>query len=203
MKTLQTATLLTATLTTGLMAGLFTAFAYAVMPGLGRSSDQAMVEAMQNINKAIVNPFFMLLFMGSLPLLGLAVFLAWKGHGRPALPWLVAALVLYLIAFVVTSGVNVPLNDKLAKAGDPRHMKDLGAVRQEFESAWVTWNAVRALLHAAAFGCLVWALVVYGAHRLHESDTAGPAGYGTHGPALANSYHRPSPEQPWSAGPRG
>ncbi|MFJ6799082.1 DUF1772 domain-containing protein [Streptomyces sp. NPDC091268] len=163
MKTLQTSTLLAATLTTGLMAGLFAAFVYAVMPGLGRSSDSTMVETMQNINKAIVNPFFMLLFMGSLPLIALAAFLAWKGHGRPALPWLVAALALYLIAFVVTSAVNVPLNDTLAAAGDPRHIEDLASVRSSFESTWVTWNTVRALLHTAAFGCLLWALVVYGA----------------------------------------
>ncbi|MEU9191713.1 anthrone oxygenase family protein [Streptomyces hundungensis] len=162
MKTLETVTLLAATLTTGLMAGLFAAFAYSVMPGLRRSSDRAVVEVMQNINKAIVNPFFMLLFLGSLPLLGLAVFLAWKGQGRPALPWLVAALVLYLIAFVVTSAVNVPLNDRLAEAGDPRHIEDPAAIRSAFEKAWVTWNVVRALLHTAAFGCLAWALVVYG-----------------------------------------
>ncbi|MFD9391229.1 DUF1772 domain-containing protein [Streptomyces sp. NPDC060000] len=201
MKALQTATLLAATLTTGLMAGLFAAFTYSVMPGLGRSSDHAMIETMQNINKAIVNPFFMLLFMGSLPLLALAAFLAWRGHGRPALPWIFAALALYLIAFFVTSGVNVPLNDKLARAGDPRHIKDLAAVRSEFENAWVTWNAVRALLHTAAFGCLVWALVVYGAHRLPETGKAGPAAYDTSGPAPAGPYQRPSAQRP--AAPSG
>lgn len=194
MKTLQTATLLAVTLTTGLMAGLFAAFTYSVMPGLARSSDRTMIETMQNINKAIVNPFFMLLFMGSIPLLALAAFLAWRGHGRPALPWIIAALALYLIAFCVTSGVNVPLNDKLAKVGDPRHIKDMAAVRSEFENAWVTWNAVRALLHTAAFGCLAWALVVHGAHRFHEADEAGPA-HETSGPALAGPYHRPSARQ--------
>ncbi|WP_369240197.1 DUF1772 domain-containing protein [Streptomyces sp. R21] len=196
MKTLQTATLIAATLTTGLMAGLFAAFTYSVMPGLARSSDRTMVETMQNINKAIVNPFFMLLFMGSLFLLALAAFLSWKGHGRAALPWIIAALALYLIAFFVTGGVNVPLNDKLAQAGDPRHIKDLAAVRSDFENAWVTWNAVRAVLHTAAFGCLAWALVVHGAHRLHDAGKAGPAPYSTSGPAPAGPYHRPWDQQP-------
>ncbi|HUR07806.1 MAG TPA: anthrone oxygenase family protein [Nonomuraea sp.] len=185
MKFLQTATLLAATITTGLMAGLFAAFAYSVMPGLGRSSDRTMIEAMQNINRAILNPAFMLLFMGSLPLLALAGFLAWRGHGRSTLPWIIAALALYLIAFLVTSGVNVPLNDKLAAAGDPRHVKDLAAVRGDFESAWVTWNIVRALLHTMAFGCLTWALVLYGAQRLHENTKASPA-----------AHHQPSLPQP-------
>jgi uncharacterized membrane protein len=165
MKTLQTVTLLAGILASGLMAGLFTGFAYSVMPGLGRSSDRTMIEAMQNINKAIVNGWFLLLFVGPIPLLILAAVLAWRGQGRPALPWILAALALYLIAFLVTSGVNVPLNDQLAKAGNPRHIHDLAATRSGFESKWVTWNIARGLLHTVAFGCLAWALVIYGTHR--------------------------------------
>jgi uncharacterized membrane protein len=175
-KLLQTATLIACTISTGLMAGLFAAFAYAVMPGLSRSSDRTMVEAMQNINKAIVNPTFMLLFMGSIPLIALAGVLAWRGDGRPALPWIIAALVLYLVAFFVTSGVNVPLNDQLAKAGDARHVEHLTAAREQFESKWVFWNTIRALLHTAAFGCLAGALIVSGAHRLSSvSRQTAPA----------------------------
>ncbi|MFB6678959.1 DUF1772 domain-containing protein [Streptomyces sp. NPDC056390] len=171
MKHLQTGTLLAATLSTGMMAGLFAAFAYSVMPGLARSSDHTLVEAMQAINKAIINPVFMFPFLGSIPLLGLTVVLAWRGHGRPALPWLIAALALYLVAFAVTSGVNVPLNDELAHAGDPDHIKHLETVRVHFESKWVTWNIVRALLRTGAFACLTWALIVYGAHRLQENTS--------------------------------
>lgn len=174
MKNLQQTALVLSALATGLMAGLFAAFAYSVMPGLARSSDRTFVETMQNINKAILNPVFMLPFMGAIPLLGLAAVLAWRGHGRAALPWLVAALVLYLLAFMVTSGLNVPLNDQLAKAGSPDRVKDLAAVREDFERSWVAWNIVRALLHTAAFGCLLWALVVFGAHRA-APEAAAPA----------------------------
>ncbi|MFF5899988.1 DUF1772 domain-containing protein [Streptomyces argenteolus] len=172
MKNLQQAVLLLTTLATGLMAGLFAAFAYSVMPGLARSSDRTFVEAMQNINKAILNPVFMLPFMAAIPLLGLAVVLAWRGHGRATLPWLMAALVLYLLAFVVTSGLNVPLNDQLARAGSPDHIRDPAAVRENFESTWVAGNIVRALLHTAAFGCLLWALIVFGAHRTQTTAAA-------------------------------
>ncbi|MFI5752896.1 DUF1772 domain-containing protein [Streptomyces sp. NPDC051644] len=84
MKHLQTGVLIAATLSAGLMAGLFAAFAYAVMPGLAKSSDHTLIEAMRSINKAILNPAFMLPFMGAIPLLGLAVVLTWRGHGRPA-----------------------------------------------------------------------------------------------------------------------
>ncbi|MFD0169018.1 DUF1772 domain-containing protein [Streptomyces decoyicus] len=113
MRVVQTATLLVATLGAGLMAGLFAAFAYAVMPGLRRSADRTFVEAMQNINRAIVNGWFLGPFLLPIPLLVLATVLAWNGTGRVALPWILAALVLYLAGFFVTSGVNVPLNNAL------------------------------------------------------------------------------------------
>ncbi|MFG3257084.1 DUF1772 domain-containing protein [Streptomyces sp. NPDC048172] len=210
MKTLQTVTLLAATLATGLMAGLFTAFSYAVMPGLGRSSDRTMVEAMQNINKAILNPAFMLPFMGALPLLGLATYLAWRGQGRQALPWIIGALVLYVIAFAITSAVNVPLNDQLAGAANPDSASGAAAAREKFESSWVLWNTVRALVHTAAFVCLLWALITYAAQQLHDSNASGARGQGVRsgvpvagaGPAPAVGPWSPStpsaPVAPWS-----
>ncbi|MGW9119729.1 anthrone oxygenase family protein [Streptomyces sp. NPDC055663] len=202
MKHLQTGVLIATTLSAGLMAGLFAAFAYAVMPGLAKSSDHTLVEAMRSINKAILNPVFMLPFMGAIPLLALAVVLAWRGHGRPVLPWLIAALVLYLVAFLVTSGVNVPLNDQLARAGDPGDAGQLAAIRADFESKWVYWNIVRALLHTAAFACLAWALLVYGAHQLHESRH-GDASVRTPAPALGSGYAQTAqhPGGQWGGAP--
>lgn len=161
MRTAQTITLLIATISTGLMAGLFTAFAYAVMPGLGRSSDRTLIEAMQNINKAILNPAFLIPFLLAIPLLIAAAVLAWRGAGREALPWIIVALVLYLVAFFITSGVNVPLNDQLDKAGAVGHMQDLASVRTHFENRWVVWNIVRALLHLGAFAALTWSLIKF------------------------------------------
>ncbi|WP_181787319.1 anthrone oxygenase family protein [Streptomyces phytophilus] len=199
MRHLQTGALLASVLGTGLMAGLFAAFAYAVMPGLGRSSDRTLVDAMQGINKAIVNPVFMLPFMGSIPLLGLAVVLAWRGQGREALPWLIAALVLYVVAFGVTVAGNIPLNDQLDRAGDPDRIKDLAAVRADFEDKWVAWNVVRAVLHTVAFGLAAYALIVYGAHRLADGAEA------SRGPAPASVVQGVAgwqqPQQPVGPGP--
>ncbi|MFD5202286.1 DUF1772 domain-containing protein [Streptomyces sp. NPDC058375] len=196
MRHLQTATLLAATLSTGLMAGLFAAFAYAVMPGLARSSDRTLVDAMQGINKAILNPVFMLPFIGAIPFVGLAAVLAWQGHSRPALPWLIAALVLYLVAFAVTSGVNVPLNDQLDRAGEPDRIAQLSSVRTQFEARWTTWNVVRALLHTAAFACITWALIVHGAHQPQHRPGGDAA---DHAPAVtaypAGSPHTAAPSR--------
>jgi uncharacterized membrane protein len=85
------------------------------------------------------------------------------GHdARPVLPWLVAGLVLYAAVFAITMALNVPLNNALDGAGDPDRITDLAAVRERFEGAWVRWNTIRAFVNVAAFGCLTWALVLYG-----------------------------------------
>ena len=156
-------TLVAATVTMGLMAGVFGLYAHTIMPGLGRTGDRTFVDAFQSIDKAIINPLFMATFLGALVLTGLAVALHLGEDGRSVLPWTVAALVLYLATFVVTIRVNVPLNDGLKAAGDPDRIADLAAVRERFnEARWVRWNLARAIVSSAAFGCLAWALVLYG-----------------------------------------
>ena len=154
-----TATLIGATITNGLMAGLFAAYSYAVMPGLARTGDRTFVEAMQQTNAAILNGWFGICFGGALVFAAAAAVL----HlGRPGLPWIVAGLVLYAAVLVITFRINVPLNDRLAAAGDPATLADPAAVRAAFEGVWVRWNVVRAVCSTAAFGCLVGALAVSG-----------------------------------------
>ena len=151
-----------ATLTTGLMAGLYYAYAYSVMLGLSRTADRTFVSAMQQINVAILNPWFFICFFGALVFTVLAAVLHLRGDGRGVLPWIAAALVLYVATLVITIGFNVPLNDELAAAGDPDRTADLAEVRERFEAAWVRWNIARAVASSAAFGCLIWALVLHG-----------------------------------------
>lgn len=147
-----TAALVAAVITNGLMAGLFAAYSYAIMPGLGRSGDRTFVEAMQQTNAAILNGWFGICFGGAAVFAALAVLL----HlGRPGLPWIVAGLVLYVAVLVVTFRINVPLNDALAAARDG----DAAGARARFEGVWARWNVVRAVLSTGAFGCLVGALV--------------------------------------------
>ncbi|MFE7796244.1 DUF1772 domain-containing protein [Nocardia sp. NPDC057440] len=159
MKAVRSTTLILAAVTAGLMAGLFAAFAYSVMPGLKRSGDAAFVEVMQNINVAIVNPLFMTMFMGGL-VAGLAAVVANWRSGDPAVRyWAIAGFVCYLVMFLITSGANVPLNDKLAAAGDPAMIADPAAVRAEFEGPWVAWNIARAVVNVGALTCFALALL--------------------------------------------
>ncbi|MFI0938371.1 anthrone oxygenase family protein [Streptomyces sp. NPDC021020] len=156
--TLSGLVLLAATLTTGLMAGLYFAFSVAVMPGLGRSGDRTLVEAMQRINVAILNGWFTLAFGGALVLGIVAAVLHRGGEGRPALPWIIAGVALYALSLLITMGFSVPLNNTLADAGAPGRIHDIAAVRAHFESAWIHWNIARTLASTAALGCLAWAM---------------------------------------------
>jgi uncharacterized membrane protein len=148
---------------TGLMAGVFQLYAHTVMPGLGRADDRTFVRAFQALDRAIINPLFLAAFLGAPVLTALAAGLSLPGGRRATLPWAVAALVLYLAVMVITFRVNVPRNDELKAAGEPDGAAELAALRDRFgEAEWSRWNTVRAVACTAAFGCLLWALVLYG-----------------------------------------
>jgi len=156
---LRAITLIAATLTMGLSAGTIALYAHTIMPGLHDTNDRTFVSAFQHIDRAIINPWFMATFFGALILTAAA---AIANRGTPAMRWIIAALVLYLVAVVITMAVNVPLNDAIKAAGDPRHI-NVALVRQKFhESRWAAWNLIRVATTIPAFGLLGWALVLYG-----------------------------------------
>jgi uncharacterized membrane protein len=161
MTTLGPISLLAATISMGLVAGVFALYAHTIMPGLRKTDDHTFVAAFQSIDHQIVNPWFMTSAFGGALLFTLAAVLLNLQHG--GLPWIVAALGLYLAAVVVTITVNVPLNDAIKAAGNPDHTRNLAAVRDRFhETRWAAWNLVRVVTSTSAFGFLAWALVLYG-----------------------------------------
>ena len=135
--------LLAATVTAGLQAGTYYTWACGVMPGLARTDDHTFTSSMNHINVAIVNPVFMLSFLGA-PALAAAAVAATTGNART---WAIAGLVCALGTVAVTALGNVPLNDALAAGGS----------RADFETAWVRWNVVRTLTSTGALACLAWA----------------------------------------------
>jgi uncharacterized membrane protein len=150
--------LLAAAGSTGLVAGIVLAYANSVMPGLAKTGDRTFVDAAQRMNTAVHNPLFMVVSNAALlfTLLSAGLHLS-PGH-RGALPWALAALVLYAVTLAVTLGVNVPLNNRLIAAGDPGALDDPAAVRAAFEDRWNRMNTLRTITTTAAFGCLLGAL---------------------------------------------
>jgi uncharacterized membrane protein len=151
-ETLRTPLLVTAIVAAGLQAGTYYVWACGVMPGLARVDDHTFVTTLNQVNQAIVNPVFMLTFLGA-PILAAAAVVT----GTPAArPWLIAGLVLAGATVAVTVLGNVPLNDALDRAASATDA-DVAAARAAFETAWVRWNVVRALTATAALAALGWA----------------------------------------------
>lgn len=170
--TLRLATLLAATATMGLAAGVFGLYSHTIMRGLGKTDDRTFVGAFQAMDRAIMNPLFMFTFFGALVFTGAAAVMHNRDDLRDALPWLVAAAVMYLVVVVITMAVNVPLNDALKAAGDPARI-DVAQARADFhEDRWVALNWVRTVLSTAAFLCLLWAVVLHGRATADESSSS-------------------------------
>ncbi|MEO3870724.1 anthrone oxygenase family protein [Nonomuraea sp. B12E4] len=146
-----------ATVAMGLMAGLFYAFSVSVMPGLAQADDRAFVLVMNRINQAIENPLFGLTFSGAFVLTVAAAIAQYRMGLRAAARWTLAALALYIVALAITMGVNVPLNDELAKAAE-----DFTAARDNFEGLWNVTNNVRGLACTLALACLARSLTLQG-----------------------------------------
>ncbi len=130
-------TLVTSQVLGGLLAGLYAAFAIAIMPALRGATDVVFAEVMNRINVAIVNPLFLLLFLGA-PITAAAMLVWQRG------PLVVVAAALAVAALLITAVLNIPLNNALADGGP----------RSAFENAWTTWHAVRTVACVASFALL-------------------------------------------------
>src|SRR5688572_30481904 len=101
-----------AALGSALVGGIFFAFSTFVMTALGRIPPEQGINAMQQINITVINPLFMLAFMGTGVLclaLGGGAFLRWDDSGTKLI---MLASLIYLIGCIgVTMVMNVPLND--------------------------------------------------------------------------------------------
>lgn len=132
--------LLGARITSGLLAGLYFAFAVAVMPALHGLDDAGFGDTMKRINVSIVNPVFVLVFFAAPLLAVVAGVLVRSLVGY-------AAAAMGVTTLLITLAVNVPLNDKLAA----------GASRADFEHLWVRCNVLRTLTGIGSLVCLLLA----------------------------------------------
>jgi len=132
-------------LLTGLIAGLFYGYDCSIIKGFRNIPDKEYLNAFQSINRAILNPWFFISFMGSLLILPLVTWLSYKAATPVSFYLLLAATILYTIGvFGVTMFGNVPLNNQLDQFDIPNAAPDaIKALRQEFETNWNKFNAIR------------------------------------------------------------
>lgn len=142
----------------GLMAGIFYAFSGFVMTSLGRLAPEHGATAMRAINEDILNPLFLLSFMGTTLLsaiLSVAAVVDWQAES----PWRLAGGLLYLVgSFGVTAACNVPLNNRLAES-DPATPNG-ASFWAEYRRRWVAWNHVRSVATTGAMAALIVSLTV-------------------------------------------
>lgn len=152
-----TALVFVAMLGSGIAAGLFFIFSNTIMASFARLPVPQGIAAMQQINVTIINPLFMLVFMGLVVLslvLGAKAILGWSEAGAA---WLLAGSVAYLLGcFLVTMVFNVPLNDALA-AVDPASA-DGAAMWTRYLKEWLPWNHVRTVACLVSLASFVMAL---------------------------------------------
>ncbi len=127
-----------ARITTGLMAGLYFAFAVAVMPAIHGLGDAAFVDTMNRISVSIVNLAFLVVFF-------LAPLLTVAAAAMVRSPAMYAAAALGVMTLAITVALSIPLNNALAAGGS----------RTNFEYSWVLFNGLRTLTGIAGFVTLL------------------------------------------------
>ncbi len=141
----------------GLIAGTFFAFSAFVMAALGRLPPDHGVAAMQSINIAVLNPWFLTAFMGTAAacavLVGASVY-RWE---EPGAVYLLTGGLFYLVGtFLVTIVFNVPLNDALA-AVTPGGA-EASRLWTRYLTDWTAWNHARTAASLAALAAFIAAL---------------------------------------------
>lgn len=140
-----------------LMAGVFFAFSSFVMNALARLSPAQGIAAMQSINVAVINPFFMAAFFGTATtciVLAVSSLLRWR---KPGAAYVLVGSLLYLAGTIlVTIMFNVPRNDALAVVNPAS--ADGTSLWGGYVSSWTAWNHVRTAAALAAAASLITAL---------------------------------------------
>ncbi len=130
----------------GVMSGVFFAFSVAVIPALRRRPATEAVATMQEINRVIVSPLFLLVFLGT-AVVGITIVVL-----RPTDALRVVGAALYVLGgFGLTAAVNIPLNNALDRVRPTSAEEGWG----RFHRRWTLANHARGLACAAASVALV------------------------------------------------
>lgn len=136
------------------MAGVFFAFSTFVMKALARLPPNEGIAAMQSINVAAVNSWFLAAFLGTSATCLLVLIAAIIQWTDPSTAFLLPGALSYLVGcFLVTIVFNVPMNDALtALAPDA---PDRAARWAGYLAEWTTWNHIRTAAALAASALLI------------------------------------------------
>jgi len=146
-----------------LIGGLFYSFSCAVNPGLHKLSDSEYIKAMKSINRAILNPWFFLTFIGALIITPgtTALYLRYVGADLSFYLLLAASIIYFVGVFGVTVVGNVPLNnalDSLEFTNLPH--SQIRSRRLGFEIPWNRLHTIRTIANIMSLLLVMGSVVI-------------------------------------------
>ena len=157
---IKTWILLTSVLLTGLTAGLCFTWSNAITPGIGKLDNLNFLQSFQAMNRAIINPSFLIVFFGPVFLLFLNAF--WHKDANIETFWLflITAILFFIGVGLVTIFKNVPLNEMLDKTVLEQASKlELEDLRKSFEQSWNRWHLIRTITSLSSFVFLLVGII--------------------------------------------
>jgi uncharacterized membrane protein len=143
----------------GLIAGVFFAFSTFVMRALARLPAAQGIEAMNSINVTVINPWFMLAFLGTALASVVLVVAAIVEWGEPYAVYLLVGGLLYLVGVILLTGrFHVPRNNALATV-DPNGA-DAESQWSRYVRTWTAGNHMRTVAPLASAALFTIALRV-------------------------------------------
>jgi len=149
MTVVEDATLVAATIATGLGAGVYYTYQISVTRALAEVDDATYVATFQSINRTIVNPWFVSVFLGAPLLAAAALALRWGAEAR-LVATLATGLALEVASIAITMAGNIPLNEALDREGVVTGAAATAA-RTAFEAPWNRLHLARTVLSVGGF----------------------------------------------------
>ena len=131
----------------GLVTGLLFAFSNFVMKALADLPPDKGMFAMQRINETIINPVFLMLFLGTPLMCSIIALISVQQIDEAGSFFLLVGSIAYLIGpFGITMLFNVPLNNLLARTD----ASDAEKIWPMYQKRWQRWNHMRTYIGVAS-----------------------------------------------------
>jgi uncharacterized membrane protein len=122
--------------------------------------DLEFLQSFQAMNRAIINPSFLIVFFGPVILLFINAFLHRNANPTTFWSFTTAAILFFFGIGLITVFKNVPLNELLDKT-TLENLSEVGLkeLRTRFEDPWNRWHIQRTIASFTSFALLLVGLI--------------------------------------------
>ena len=154
---MKTLIIIVATLSTGLMAGIFFTWTNAVKPGIGTLDDMTYMKAFQAMNRLILNRLFYIVFILPVLTISISTYMSFGSTKLYVFELFLLSTLLYMLGvFLITILGNIPLNELLENTDlEKISLTELSDLRGKIENKWNNFNLIRTVSSFISFLLLV------------------------------------------------